>query len=258
MTIDLVPLIQPYLLLFARFSTVLTTTIGFGEHHVPVRFRLLFSLGLAIILKEYIPSTLEKTSDLMFVMLIFQEVIIGFAIGFIGRLLLSLLDVLGSILSMQIGLGNAMMFNPSLGGQTPLTSNLLIMSGTFLFFTLDLHYFVIQGLISTYNVFPLQPGFKGFEGIKDLTLHLTGLFNKGLIMICQLALPFLILGVVFQFMLGLLNRLVPSLQIFFVMLPAQIILGFLLMAITVTSALGLFMKNFAELYQSFPLFTQLP
>lgn len=254
MTLDLVTLIHPYVLLFARFSSLLTITIGFGDHQIPIRFRLLFALGLTLLLKDVIPSTPSHTNDFMFFTLVFQEVVIGVAIGLLGRMLIAILDIAGNIISLQIGLGNAMMFNPGLGSQAPITSTFLTLSGTFLFFMMDLHHLILHSLIGSYQLFPMDGTLNHFSKMKDATLFFTEFMNKGFIIASQLALPFLILGIVFQFMLGLLNRLVPSVQIFFIMLPAQILLGFALLMITIVSILSLFSQDFTKLYQSFPGF----
>lgn len=259
MTLDLVTLFQPYALLFARFSSLLTTTIGFGDQQIPSRFRLLFAMALALILKEYVGVLpIQKASDSLFALLVLQEVVIGFAIGLLGRLIIAVLDILGNIISLQIGLGNAVMFNPSVGSQAPITSTLFILSGTFIFFVMDLHHVIIQSLVSSYKIFPLDGTLQNFSKIKDTNTFFINFMNQGILIATQLALPFLILGVVFQFMLGLLNRLVPSLQIFFVMLPAQIILGILLIAITITGIFNLFSQDFFTLYQSFPGFKEAP
>ena len=104
--IDLIAFVQPYLLLFARLSATFMMAPGYSDTHIPMRYRLLFSLALAIALKDmiHLPIATEKLEGLPLVALLIQETIIGSILGFIARLLLSILDVIGNILSLQTGL----------------------------------------------------------------------------------------------------------------------------------------------------------
>ncbi len=253
MTIDLIALVQPYLLIFARISAVFMMAPGLSDTHIPMRYRLLFSLALAIAFKDIlpIPITSEKIDGVLLVALLVQETIIGSIIGFIARLLLSILDVLGNILSLQTGLGNAMVFNPSMGGQTPVLDNFVILSGLMLFFAMDLHYLVIRSVIQSYHFFPIHTDHPLLGHFLSSLEKLPLFFSKSFTIACQLSLPFLILGVVFQFMLGLLNRVVPNIQIFFISLPLQILLGFVLIFTILALVLHLSLQNFSELYAEF-------
>ena len=70
-------------------------------------------------------------------------------------------------------------------------------------------------------------------------------FNLGV----KLAIPFLIAGIIGNFAMGLLGRLVPQIQVFFMMMPAQVLLGLVVVMICITTMLSLFMQDFFNLYQ---------
>jgi flagellar biosynthetic protein FliR len=67
----------------------------------------------------------------------------------------------------------------------------------------------------------------------------------------ELAAPFLVVGTVFFAALGILSRLVPQLQIFFVAMPLQIIGGLAIFALTLPAILSWFMENFAAAAHTF-------
>lgn len=250
-------LILPYVLFFARTTALFLIVPGMGETIIPPRFRLMIALGLSAALTPFVPITAPSSEQpILFLLTVGQEVIIGFMIGLVGKIILSLLDIAGTIIGMQIGLGNAMMFNPNFSGQMPLTGHFLILGGTLLFFTLDLHHLVLHTLVKSYQVFPTGEFFFKNASFKDAPIFLIQLMGKAFYLGVQMSLPFLILGTVFQFFLGLLNRLVPSLQVFFIMLPAQLFMGLFLMMVCFGFILKLALDVFQQTFLNFPGFIQ--
>lgn len=251
-SINLTEIFLPYLLLFSRLSAIFLIAPGYGDHHLPMRFRLLFALSLSFVIGQFIDIHPPKDNGLSLIFMILQEILIGFTIGVVGRIALSLFDIIGTMIGFQVGLGNAMMFNPSFSGQMALPSTFLLLCATMFFFTLDLHHIVIYTCIKSYQTFPAAPGFYALKSISELTDYLMQLLGKCLTLGLQISLPFIILGTVFQFFLGLLNRLVPSLQVFFIMLPAQLIFGIILIMITISYVMSTGMGHFKDLLTSFP------
>lgn len=251
--INLTEYFLPYVLFFGRTAALFVITPGFGEHQIPARFRLMIAFALSFALGQVVTlpiATMGSPLTLLFHLV--QEVLIGFMIGLVGRIIISILDMVGTIVSMQVGLGNAMMFNPSFGSQMPFVGSFLLLSATLLFFALDLHHITIHTLVKSYESFPIGTGLYGYHAASNTSEYLIKLMGRAIELGVQFSLPFLLLGTVFQFFLGLLNRLVPSLQVFFIMLPAQLMLGLILMMICFGFILSLAMGSFKDLLLSFP------
>ena len=60
----------------------------------------------------------------------------------------------------------------------------------------------------------------------------------------QIAAPFVVVGLLFQLGVGLLNRLMPQVQIFFVAMPLQIALGFFVLLLTISATMMWFLGAF--------------
>jgi flagellar biosynthesis protein FliR len=58
----------------------------------------------------------------------------------------------------------------------------------------------------------------------------------------QIAAPFLVFGLLFNVGLGVLARMMPQLQVFFLGVPASIMIGFLLMMLLVGALMGIFLN----------------
>lgn len=252
--IDLSAHFLPYVIFFGRTAALFLITPGFGEHQIPARFRLMIAFALSFALGQIVElPSIATAHPLNLLATLTQEALIGFLIGLVGRIIISLLDITGTIVSMQVGLGNAMMFNPSFGTQMPFVGSFLLLSATLLFLTLDLHHVVIHGLVKSYHTFPVGSGIYSQKMSSNTAEYLVELMGNSIKLGVQISLPFLILGTIFQFFLGLLNRLVPSLQVFFVMLPAQLFLGIFLMVVTFGFILAVALSYFKDLLIASPL-----
>ena len=60
----------------------------------------------------------------------------------------------------------------------------------------------------------------------------------------QMSAPFIVLGLVFYLGMGLLGRMMPQLQVFFVVMPATIWVGLILVALLLTMMMGWYLTHF--------------
>jgi flagellar biosynthesis protein FliR len=60
----------------------------------------------------------------------------------------------------------------------------------------------------------------------------------------QLSAPFLVFGLVFNIGLGVLARLMPQMQVYFVAVPLAILAGFLIFGFVISAMMGTFLDYF--------------
>src|SRR5207237_4810686 len=90
------------------------------------------------------------------VVLMLHEIIIGIVLGATARMTLSALQVAGSVIAQQLGLGFVTAVDPTQGQQGLLIGNFLTILGMTLLFATDTHYLVISALNESYRIF--SPG----------------------------------------------------------------------------------------------------
>ena len=61
------------------------------------------------------------------------------------------------------------------------------------------------------------------------------IMSDGLRVAIQLAAPFLVFGLIFYLGVGILTRLIPQVQVFFLAMPANITLGFVLLMLLLST-----------------------
>jgi flagellar biosynthesis protein FliR len=227
-----------FLLVFARTGAMLMLLPGLGEQNISARLRLTIALVLAAVLlplhrNAYQIDTSAIGPDIV---LLIEEILIGATLGITARLTISALEVAGSVIAQQLGLGFVTMVDPTQGQQGVLIGTFLTMLGITLFFATDMHYLVIAALNDSYTLF--EPG--DLPSVGDaaalVTKTVSGAFRIGI----QLSAPFLAFGLLFNVGLGVLSRLMPQMQVFFVALPLSIMIGLLFLLLV----LGMMMSQF--------------
>jgi len=67
----------------------------------------------------------------------------------------------------------------------------------------------------------------------------------------KISAPFLIVAIVLQVALGILNKLMPQLPVFFVAMPIQIGLAFVLLALALPTMMMVFLEYYENGLESF-------
>ena len=228
-----------FMLVFARIGTMLMLLPALGEQNVSPRMRLTFALVLAAVLLPLHRSAYHIDPGALgpaLVMLV-EEILVGAVLGLTARLTISALEVAGSIIAQQLGLGFVTAVDPAQGEQGVIVGNFLSMLGLTLIFATNMHHLVIAALSDSYTLF--APGEVPAAGdvAALMTRTVAGAFRIGV----QLSAPFIVFGLLFNIGLGVLSRLMPQMQVFFVALPLSILVGFVLLVLVLGAMMGLFL-----------------
>ncbi|MDX1975848.1 MAG: flagellar biosynthetic protein FliR [Rickettsiales bacterium] len=233
-----------FLLIFCRVGTAFMLLPGFGEAYVLSRARmfiaLMFSLLLVPILHN-VPPMPRETFTLM--TLIIAEILTGAFIGGMARMLITAMHLAGGIIAYQSSLSSALTTDLLQGGgQDTSLSNLLSVSAVLMIFALNLHHLMLQSLVDSYNIF-LPGHFPIVQDIANLaTTTITGAFRMSM----QLAAPHIVVGLMIYLSAGIIARLMPNIQIFFIILPLQLMLSFLILMVVISSILLWYSEYFKQ------------
>lgn len=232
-----------FLMLFCRIGGALMVLPGFGELFVSMRFRLFFGLMMCLLLTPVLQPVMPAIPDTAGALmgLIVTEVLIGVFIGALTRVLISAMHIAGSTLAMQAGLANGMMFDVTMAGQTTAVTNLLTLSALIILFAGDFHHLMLAAVVDSYHIF--QVGL--FAPVEDFALSMASQLNLSFQVAFRLAAPFIIVALLINLGGGVLSRLMPSFQVFFVLMPGQILLAFSILLISLPTMM-LFYLNYMD------------
>ena len=228
-------------LVFARIGSALAFMPGFGERSVPLRFRLLLAIVMAAALAPATPvGPMPIDNPLMLLPILAIEVTLGIWIGVTARIIMTALQFAGYQIGLVSGLANA--FAPETGsfqGST-MIADALMMAGVALIFASDLHHVIIDALLMSYDVFPpgqMMAGDLAQQAVKAVAAS----FYIGF----ALTVPFHVMGLVLNLGMGLANRMMPALPVFFVATPVLIGAGILVLVMAAPAVLDGFIQRFA-------------
>ncbi|WP_052726645.1 flagellar biosynthetic protein FliR [Devosia epidermidihirudinis] len=232
-----------YLLMFARIGAILMLMPALGENMIPARMRLSFALMFTLVVYPLLSSSLPAMpADVMGIVgLLFHELVIGLMLGAIARITVMATQVAGAIIAFQTGLSVAQSADPTQGGiQGAVFGSFLSFLGMTLIFATDLHHMALAATFDSYIAFPLDTPLM-FDDAAQLAIRtVSSAFNIGI----QMSAPFIVFGLVFNLGAGILARLMPALQVYFVLMPANIIVGLSLMALLLTMMMGWYIMGF--------------
>jgi flagellar biosynthetic protein FliR len=237
-------------LVFARLGAAVMLLPGLGEQEVPARIRL--SLGLALLalllpgLVPTLPAQPDDTAEAL--RLVVQEVVVGLWLGGLARLVALAFSVAGQAISALIGLQGMLMADPELGGHATALARCFGLLAAVLVLATGLYAVALRALVESYAVIqagaPLPPGAAAeaiaAAGAACLELAL------------RLAAPFVIAAVVLNVALGLLSRLVPQVQTFFVVVPGQVLGGIALLALLAPSLILAYAEALGGAFAALP------
>lgn len=238
--ISLLPaLAATFMLVFARVGAMVMLLPGFGENNIPVRVKLGIALLLTLIILPLHRAAyqVDVTSMSALGVLMVHEIVIGIVLGATARVTLAALAVAGSVIAQQLGLGFVTAVDPTQGQQGLLIGNFLSILGMTLLFATDTHHLVIAALNESYRIF--SPGEMMPTG--DVAALATRAFAAAFKIGLQLSAPFLVFGLVFNIGLGVLARLMPAMQVYFVGVPLSIMIGFLIFGLVLAAMMGTYL-----------------
>lgn len=232
-----------YLLLFSRIGAILMLMPALGEDMIPMRMRLSFALAFTLVVYPLLsPSLPSMPSDVMNIVgLIFHELAIGIMLGAIARITVMATQVAGAIIAFQSGLSTAMAADPTQAGvQGAVFGSFLSFLGMVLIFATNLHHVALAATYDSYMAFPLDAPLM-FDDAAQLAIRtVSSAFTIGI----QMSAPFIVFGLVFNLGAGILARLMPAMQVFFVLMPANIFVGLVLLALLLTMMMGWYITGF--------------
>ena len=219
---DLNAMIAAFIFPLARILALLSAAPPYNSGSLPRRARLI--LGLAITLAialglDNLPAIAPASGIGLLVMA--EQMLIGYAMGFSLRLVFSAIDLAGTVFSTQMGLGFATSYDPMSTSQTPVVSEMIGILALLMFMAIDGHLMVLSTLAQSFRALPIGvlPGSASWANLANAVAIV---FSAGLL----LALPIITALLITNTALGILGRVSPQLNLIVIGFPVTIALGF--------------------------------
>jgi len=240
--------IDVFLLIVARVGGIFLIGPVFSNRVIPRQVKALLTIMLSLVLfislqlkPPPIPSQLGP-----FTIFLISEVIIGLVIGFVAQMTFAAVQFAGQAIDMQLGFAIVNVIDPVYGTQAPLIGSFQNLLALLLFLGTNSHHYMIMALYQSYQRIPLF----GLAAGTEVTTVMVDLFGSMLVTGLKLAIPVVGAAFISEVALGLIARMMPQMQVFFVGMPVKVFVGLVLLMmilpIYITTMQLLFDGNFQD------------
>ena len=239
-----------FVLVLCRVGCALMLMPGLGEAEMPPVVRAGLVLALVVLVLPVVRPLMPVVPDGFTAAgaMVVAEIVTGLWLGWLARLIVQALPVAGQIISYMLGLSNVLQPDAELGSQATALARLMSLAAPVLVLASGLYVPVLEALDGSYRL--IAPG---------MLLPAGGAAQTGLAVVTQaftlalrLSAPFLLASIIWQLASGLLARLVPRLQVYFVAMPAQILGGLALLAVLIPVLLATWQEAVRAAYIVLP------
>lgn len=231
-------------LVFCRIGGCLMIMPGFGSSRIPLQVRLFLAvsvtLALAPLVIPVVEGDLAKATVPTVVQLIASETLIGSVIGVMARLFYLALQFMGTAATMLMGFSGQADSPIEEAEPAPALATLLTLTATVLLFATGLHVEVMRALVASYSVLSMTDMFNPQFALAKVTDAASNSF----ILVAQLLSPFLVYSLIINFLFGIMNKMTPTIPVYFISAPFVMAGGLLLLYFTFREGLTLFISGF--------------
>jgi len=239
------------LLILLRVSVVMALVPVLGNNAVPAQAKIGLIALLTVILYPVVSPAVPaiSPSPLVFVLLGVQEILIAGILAMLGQLIFSAVQFAGQVMSYQMGMAIANVFDPATSAQGAVVAQLVSVLAMLMWLAVGAHHTFILALADSFSVMPIGAPWSitGWDLLNDAAAEM-------FVLAMRLVAPVLLLLFFVYVALGLVSRAVPQIQVFFVSFPLTVGLGLLTLALALPAFMSLVHDGFAGLSHDVPYF----
>lgn len=199
---------------FLRVGGMMALLPAFGEQSVPVRVKLGLAIAFAAVIFPAVPVPPMPDAAAWVMGWVLAETVTGLFFGLVIRLFVMALQVAGTIAAQSTSLSQIF----GAAGMDPLPSmgHILVVGGLVLATIMGLHVQIAAYMINSYQLVPFG------QVIPAAILTPTGIaeISRAFSLGFTLAAPFVVASLIYNVILGVINKAMPQLMVAFVGAPA--------------------------------------
>lgn len=216
------------LFIFIRIATFFSSMNVIFPTGTPTQFKVLFSFVLSLIVSFGVNIDVDVNTMYDLISIVITEFMTGLMLGYITSLCFSALQIAGSFIDMQLGLSMASMFDPNTQSQTTIIQNIMYWMGVVIFFAINGHHIMIQGIQASFNVIDIGQ-FIFINKFEYVVFVFAQIFSIGF----KMSIPIMLALFMKDLILGLISKSVPSLNIMMISMPLKILVGIILFIVSI-------------------------
>ncbi|GAN93812.1 flagellar biosynthetic protein FliR [Gluconobacter thailandicus F149-1 = NBRC 100600] len=252
-----------FLLVLSRTGATVMVMPGLGEQSLPMVGRAGIALTLTFLVLPLVApllnmGRLDALGPLGLGGMIAVEFFAGVLIGWLARLITMALPIAGQMIAMFIGISSVLQPDPDLGSGSSAPARFMNLLAPLMLLITGAYVFPIRAVIGSYGLIPPGGALLGQTAsahwpiLGDAAHSVIQMTGKAFTLGLELSAPFLILSLVWEMMLGIMTRLLPTLQIYNAANPLQMLGGIALLGLTLQALLAVWQGQAFDVLRALP------
>lgn len=226
--LDLTRTIVTFALIMARVMSIVLLVPFLGGKNAPTEVKMGVGMTLTLILWPTAMGALTgpvTITPIGFMLMMMKETFVGLVIGFVAGKVFYIVEISGQLIDLLRGANQIQLQVPEIEERSSAFGAMQFQLLLCLFLALDLHHPFMVSLFESFRVVPLNdwPHFQaGFKPFVDYTARITA---DILFIAVLLAMPVGIVTLIIETAFGLMNRVAPQINAYFMAMPAKVLAG---------------------------------
>jgi flagellar biosynthesis protein FliR len=217
---------EKFILVFFRVLSVLWLLPLFQSRTISAGYKAGLSLLITFLIYGGVTAPQLQGDTYLLLLAVAREILIGLTIGFMVRIMFSMINASGEVIAMQAGLSFSRTVDPIQSVQVTVIEQFTNLLGIMIFLGIDGHHTVIRSLSVTLREIP--PGAAVARmALFQYLIQFSGKLFAAALKICA---PVIVTLFLVEIALGLLSRLIPQVNVFVEGASLKILLSLIMLA----------------------------
>lgn len=228
---ELLGMVPAFALVLSRVGAAMALLPGLGELAAPASVRIGLALSITVVLLPELPAlpaSVTNANGMDLMLMIAGEVVTGLWFGWLARMIVLALPIGAQFIAYLIGISSVLQPDAELGSQSSALGTLMDVALPVLVLASGLYTLPLRAMIGLFQLIPVGHVLPAGDSADIAVGAVATAFTLAL----QLASPFVVLGIVWHIGMGQIARMSARMQIYFISMPGQILIGLVLMMLT--------------------------
>jgi len=239
---DILMQLNSFILIFVRTAAMIFFIPFLGARNVPRVFKIGLALLIALILISIvkIDASIISADLLTLTAGIAGEIIIGFTIGLIAKLVFSAMEMAGELIGFQMGFSIVNVIDPQTSTHVPIIGQFHTILATLIFLTINAHHLFIAAIAESFTLVPpmrLALTNQMFAGIVTLSRDI-------FVLAIRIGAPVIVALFIANIALAIISKTMPQMNVMMVGFPITIAGGLLIMVLSLPLFANLVQRAF--------------
>lgn len=217
-------LIPNFLFILLRLSVFMSFLPVIGGNQTPIQFRIGLVVFISLLMTPVVQFTIAENHIPMMVV---KEIFLGIALGLTVRFIFLAINMAGAFISQTVGMSIATAFNPEMGQSTQI-AELYGTIALLYFLVMDVHHDLIFVFVKSFELLPA-----GEVNVQAIVPKILSMGGKMFVLAIKISAPMVVGALITYLLSGFLYKAAPQLNIFFIVMPLNIFLGFMVMILCI-------------------------